>query len=167
MFQLKHIIIHSLFVSFTISSVCNTFNFKRKKRSSFGNDQRPSFPQPRIINGQNSALGSFPWHAGFRNCPLCFNNCNGAIISENFILTVAHCVVGEIKQYVILGAVDQQFTESKLNQLKDKYYFEIDYDEDDNLFIHPDYIRDLSGSSSNSKNAGSTRYIKDRYQHCK
>ena len=161
MFQLKHIIIHSLFVSFTISSVCNTFNFKRKKRSTIGNDH--SFPQPRIINGQNSALGSFPWHAGFRNCPLCFNNCNGAIISENFILTVAHCVVGEVKQFIILGAVDQQFTENKLNQLKDKYYFEIDYNEDDNLFIHPDYIRDLSGSSS--KSAGSTRYINQEFEN--
>ena len=47
----------------------------------------------RIINGENATLGQFPWQVGLY---LGFDDtvwfCGGSIISENWILTAAHCL---------------------------------------------------------------------------
>lgn len=47
---------------------------------------------PRIINGKNATVGQFPWQVAIYVTFSSYTNlCGGAIISEKWILTAAHC----------------------------------------------------------------------------
>lgn len=50
---------------------------------------------PRIINGQLAATNQFPWHVSIQGNLTNGQGmlCGGALISNAFVLTAAHCVV--------------------------------------------------------------------------
>ncbi|KAJ3649437.1 hypothetical protein Zmor_021179 [Zophobas morio] len=61
----------------------------------------------RILNGENATLGQFPWNVGLLTTQTDSATwCGGAIISEDWVLTVAHCVDRAVITYVYVGAVD-------------------------------------------------------------
>jgi len=63
---------------------------------------------PYIVNGKDAMVGAWPWQASLQQGGSHF--CGGAVISDQWILTAAHCVVlgpqGEFN--VVLGLHDQQ-----------------------------------------------------------
>jgi len=62
---------------------------------------------PYIVNGEDAKVGAWPWQASFQAGGAHF--CGGAIISDQWILTAAHCVVlGPKKFNVVLGLHDQK-----------------------------------------------------------
>ena len=50
-------------------------------------------------------MGQFPYQASLRTISLKLHICGGSIISDRFILTAAHCVVGVTIRYVIVGSI--------------------------------------------------------------
>ncbi|CAH1365742.1 brachyurin-like [Tenebrio molitor] len=63
---------------------------------------------PRIINGEEAALGQIPWQAGlyFLGNNITYWFCGGSVISEEWILTAAHCLVEVQEGYAFTGLVD-------------------------------------------------------------
>uniref|UniRef100_A0A0C9Q235 chymotrypsin n=1 Tax=Fopius arisanus TaxID=64838 RepID=A0A0C9Q235_9HYME len=50
----------------------------------------------RIINGENAAVGEFPYQVSLQTVSSSFHFCGGSIISENYVITAAHCVADEL-----------------------------------------------------------------------
>ena len=88
----------------------------------------PNSPLYRIINGHTTNVYSWPWIASIQDKNK-DHICAATIISQNYLLSAAHCVSdhGFIKYTIKIG-IDQ------LNQVKDENIFQID-----RIFIHPDY----------------------------
>ncbi|KRT78368.1 Trypsin, partial [Oryctes borbonicus] len=78
--------------------------------------------QPFIIGGENASLGEFPYIAaiGFEGDgpdDVKWGDCGGSLISENFILTAAHCLVrvdSKNPKMVRLGKIDLTGDEDKV-----------------------------------------------------
>ncbi|KAJ3652937.1 hypothetical protein Zmor_018860 [Zophobas morio] len=68
-----------------------------------------SLPKPRILNGQQATLGQFPWQVAILTINSLLNQttfCGGALISEEWVLTSAHCIDGSVYSVVYSGTVD-------------------------------------------------------------
>ncbi|XP_058837320.1 brachyurin-like [Topomyia yanbarensis] len=87
----------------------------------------------RIVNGQEAQPGQFPYQVLTLNI---FNGgtggiCGGTLLSQNFVLTAAHCVVigtVAINVTVVLGAHNRQLVEETQQR--------IDFE---SINVHPDY----------------------------
>ncbi|XP_043206124.1 serine protease 33-like [Amphibalanus amphitrite] len=88
----------------------------------------------RIVGGSEVPYGAFPWQAeikvlqdGYRT-----HQCGGAVISQQYILTAAHCVVTHNKDdyMVILGDHDL----ANLDPLESTFFIE-------KILVHPGYNR--------------------------
>lgn len=63
---------------------------------------------PRVIGGEIPPRGAIPWQADVRVKRK--HRCGGVIISEQLVITAAHCVREEDEIYVILGSYDDKVT---------------------------------------------------------
>lgn len=61
----------------------------------------------KIVNGQNAASGSWPWQVSLQDSRG-FHFCGGSLISQNWVVTAAHCGVSARNHRVILGEYDRQ-----------------------------------------------------------
>lgn len=98
----------------------------------------------RIVNGQNTTIQKHPWMAGLF-IPYDLNGssralCGGAFISNDFILTAAHCFTNMYEQAKVIihyGLTNFRNLENeKMILQKNKHYSEVDRN---NIFIYPDY----------------------------
>lgn len=55
---------------------------------------------PRIVGGAETSVGEFPWIVLIYYVNTKLPKCGGSIIHKNFILTVAHCLTGNIIKIV-------------------------------------------------------------------
>ncbi|KAM9513273.1 LOW QUALITY PROTEIN: chymotrypsin-like protease CTRL-1 [Salvelinus alpinus] len=71
----------------------------------------PSIPPQvsglKIVNGQNAVSGSWPWQVSLQDASG-FHFCGGSLISQNWVVTAAHCRVTPGRHHVILGEHDRQ-----------------------------------------------------------
>ncbi|KAL5291647.1 hypothetical protein ACFFRR_010821 [Megaselia abdita] len=66
--------------------------------------------QPRVIGGSDAAVKQFPYQVGISTkIDGKFYWCGGSVISESWVLTAAHCVIGEVESLLLIfGATDRQ-----------------------------------------------------------
>lgn len=86
-------------------------------------------PEGRITNGQDADYGQFPYQVGLSLASSFTKRswCGGSLISEEWILTAAHCTVGVKRVTVYLGA-----TNRNAPQIKYRVYA-------DDIIVHPKY----------------------------
>lgn len=87
--------------------------------------------QPKIINGTSASLGQFPFYAKLE---FFFDNgdsadCGGSLITDDFILTAAHCTLDSLMAKVTLGY--QTMNDSSGTQefivVKEKFHLHPDF----------------------------------------
>ena len=80
-------------------------------------------PEGRITNGQQAAVGQFPYQVGLSLTVNAYSSswCGGSIISRNFVLTAAHCVDGISKATVYFGATKRNSPELTVKVEKDAF----------------------------------------------
>ncbi|XP_019361069.1 PREDICTED: chymotrypsinogen 2-like [Gavialis gangeticus] len=70
----------------------------------------------RIVNGEEAIPGSWPWQVSLQD-NTGFHFCGGSLISEDWVVTAAHCGV-KTTDRVVLGAFDLGFLEEDVQVLK-------------------------------------------------
>lgn len=85
--------------------------------------------QNRIVGGQDAVRGQFPYSISIRDYITKAHFCGGAIISDQHILTAAHCLQGNLSKaqnvYVVVGALhrDDEETMIKVANISIHQYF--------------------------------------------
>ncbi|XP_051703259.2 chymotrypsinogen A isoform X1 [Oryctolagus cuniculus] len=70
----------------------------------------------RIVNGENAVPGSWPWQVSLQD-KTGFHFCGGSLISENWVVTAAHCGVST-SHLVVAGEFDRGSSQEKVQVLK-------------------------------------------------
>ena len=58
---------------------------------------------PFIVGGQEATPGAYPWQVSLRGCRSCRHFCGGSIISDEWIVTAAHCVSANEDYWIAVG----------------------------------------------------------------
>ncbi|KAG3256842.1 chymotrypsinogen B isoform X1 [Ictidomys tridecemlineatus] len=70
----------------------------------------------RIVNGEDAVPGSWPWQVSLQD-KTGFHFCGGSLISENWVVTAAHCGV-KTSDLVVAGEFDQGSDEENVQVIK-------------------------------------------------
>ncbi|KAL4685670.1 hypothetical protein H8959_001267 [Pygathrix nigripes] len=70
----------------------------------------------RIVNGEDAVPGSWPWQVSLQD-NTGFHFCGGSLISEDWVVTAAHCEV-RTSDVVVVGEFDQGSDEENIQVLK-------------------------------------------------
>uniref|UniRef100_A0A7M4E241 Chymotrypsinogen 2-like n=1 Tax=Crocodylus porosus TaxID=8502 RepID=A0A7M4E241_CROPO len=76
----------------------------------------PRHGYARIVNGEEAIPGSWPWQVSLQD-NTGFHFCGGSLISEDWVVTAAHCGV-KTTDRVVLGAFDLGFLGEDVQVLK-------------------------------------------------
>ncbi|XP_070509010.1 trypsin-like [Chironomus tepperi] len=90
----------------------------------------PSDRNPRIVGGTNATIEEVPYQVSLRYCrTTCGHFCGGSIINQDTILTAAHCVDGDLPEWIAVRAgSDLRSQGGQILQVR-------------NIIIHPEYQR--------------------------
>ena len=88
---------------------------------------------PRIVGGSNATIEEVPYQISLRYCSPttgnCGHFCGGSIINQDTILTAAHCVLGDLPEWLeIRAGSDLRSQGGQIIKVR-------------NIIIHPDYQR--------------------------
>jgi len=92
----------------------------------------PSRPaEDKILNGVNARVGQFPYQVAMRSRSSRSLHCGGGILSNNVVLTAAHCVYGQYSSdYLITaGTIDLRSGGSDYNVASMVYHAGFNYNE--------------------------------------
>merc|ERR1712198_106697 len=82
---------------------------------------------PYIVNGEDAQVGAWPWQASLQRPFGGSHFCGGAVISDEWILTAAHCI-GGTRINVVVGQHDL-----------DHEYGQPEVYSSDKIIVHADY----------------------------
>lgn len=95
---------------------------------------------PRIVKGNSSKRGQFPFFALLRSTKVAPNDrfiCGGTLLNEHFVLTAAHCLNNATKVEIHLGSLRK----NEIEIGRQLYYVRPNF-----FHVHPEYI---NGKMSN------------------
>ncbi|KOC69515.1 Trypsin-1 [Habropoda laboriosa] len=75
---------------------------------------------PRIVNGEDALPGEIPFQVSLQNKGSAFHFCGGSVLSQNYVITAAHCVSGKSASsiQVVAGTIDLSKPDSQRNVVK-------------------------------------------------
>ncbi|KAF7286662.1 hypothetical protein GWI33_004691 [Rhynchophorus ferrugineus] len=87
--------------------ICGTVNLVTAQVADFLYPFNHLSSQLRIVGGQDASAKQFPFQTGlYISYQLKSAFCGGSLISENYVLTAAHCLEGALSINVVLGALN-------------------------------------------------------------
>lgn len=90
--------------------------------------------EPRIEGGENAVQGQFPFYALLNIITFEGNyTCGGSLISNQWIVTTAHCLNGAYRVEVHLGSL-------KTNEANEKGRVTITTIKQQDIILHPNYV---------------------------
>ncbi|XP_033229489.1 mite allergen Der p 3-like [Belonocnema kinseyi] len=69
---------------------------------------------PRIVNGEDAKAGEIPYQVSLQTYGYHF--CGGSVLNENYVITAAHCVVGQEPYYIKVVAATLKLSEPKVKR---------------------------------------------------
>ncbi|XP_067644878.1 collagenase-like [Eurosta solidaginis] len=89
-----------------IAAALQNRGLRNTQRERFGSVVQKVAVSPRIANGQTAAANEFPYQAGLvLSDGEVFRFCGGSLISNEWVLTAAHCTLTAISATVYLGSI--------------------------------------------------------------
>ncbi|CAB3994146.1 MAM and LDL-receptor class A domain-containing 1-like [Paramuricea clavata] len=89
-----------------------------------------NFVLGKVVSGQTARPNSWPWQVSFRRVGSSFHFCGGSLISDQWVVTAAHCVRGQSASglYVRLG--EHNFNLNEGNEMDSRV---------ESIIVHPGY----------------------------
>lgn len=110
-----------------------------------GRAQVTNYREPRIVGGNSTYVGEFPWAVSIQRHKS--HHCGGVIVGKRWILTAAHCVRSQLVGNLLVRTGGQTLTRS-LNSINS--HLERDY-EVEQIIMHGDFSRAENQSTNHAK----------------
>ncbi|XP_028396414.1 MAM and LDL-receptor class A domain-containing protein 2-like [Dendronephthya gigantea] len=91
-----------------------------------------SFSDSRVVSGQTARPHSWPWQVSFRRTGSTFHFCGGSLISDQWVVTAAHCVQGKSASGLSIRLGEHSFNSNEGHEVDSRV---------ERVIVHPGYSR--------------------------
>ncbi|XP_018565725.1 brachyurin-like [Anoplophora glabripennis] len=142
-------------------------NFTSKRPFMYPNERTNGFINGRIIGGQEATPHAYPYQVGLYCHRVDVTNfCGGSLVSQNFVLTAAHCAEKTVSIELIFGAHNiEEVEETQVRQTSSQFVIHSGWDESELIhdiavvrlptpIVETDYIKIIRISPNTETYAG-------------